>query len=350
MNLRLSVAVMLLAFVHVTPAVVAAPPEALDELAETPEPPSPPLTPLRAPAAQCVAARAVFGEEWHIASNPSSAVANICGATSCVAVDLVTGEVGLSSFTVAPVIDDEPPSPIAALAEAFGVTCPATATSSYDYDKEPVPCPALTRVLKFPSERAGRFARGAGPKARWLVSEIFGDDESMLDLTARTHIYDAATRRHLGSVTQKHVNADPDPHWVTDSCALVWEPFPSSQPHPARLLCAGRNRLVSTIAQDDPTYPGPRAANALSDTRLAMWHVDESMSVVRIVALPNGRELSSFDVPFLQWSSQVVAVPASVFATRLRVLVFADNDRDTLHVIDPIAKKVLRAWKWNDCQ
>lgn len=317
-------------------------------LAEPVEPPAPPITPLSVPADLCVAARAVFDGDWRVAGDPTSSVAEVCGETSCLGVDVVSGSVMPPTRTFTPAVDPTPPAPDE-LAMAFGVTCP-TATISPDDEDSPgrAPCPALTQALGFPSERAASFARGSGPKARWLVTELYG--EYNMDLTARTHIYDAATRRHLGSVTQKHVYMDPELQWVTDSCALVSMPSPSSSAHPARLLCAGKNRLVSTIAHDEGMFPGPMGARALSDTQLAMWHVDESVNVVRIVALPSGRELSHYDVPFIGSPGSMAAVPANVFGTKLRALAFGNHDNDTLHVIDPIAKMPLAAWRWPDCK
>lgn len=339
-------AVALLALALLTPKARATPP--------TPEPMAMTIS-----AAQCVAARSVFDDAWRIASDITSPIAQVCGGTTCVSVDIMTGEVIGSARATPPVVIDEPPRPRDALTRAFGVACPAVAvverteggaaTDDAAADELAAPrCPALTKVLGFLSERAGNFAPGSGSKARWLVNEVFGDDP--MNLTARTHIYDAGSHRHLGSVTQSGLYGAPVLEWVTDRCALVSMPFPSSDVHPRRLLCAGKNRLVSTMGRlDELIAAGPRVARALSDDQLVLWHAGIALNVVRVVSLPSGREQSSYEVPFIDWTSQLATVAPSVFATLFPVLVFADADADTLWVVDPLARKTLRGWHFDDC-
>ena len=315
----------------------------------------PEVVPLTVPRAHCAAARSVFGDDWTIVPGEGTAVrggpnhqgwlraspvADVCGATACVGVDLVTG--GITRARRIPPVVQEPPVVRDALMKAFGVTCPEP--SALD---EQAPCRALSVALKFPAERAATFVRGFGPKARWLVNEVFGDDP--MYLTARTHIYDAATRRHLGSVAQTELTDAPELEWVTDVCALVSMPFASSDTRPKRLLCHGKNRLVPTVAKHEVLMPGPKAAVALSDTRLAMWHVDEDMSTLRVISLPDGKEITSSELPFTGWESAMWAGAKSLFGTPTHVVVFADAQLGALHVFDPVGRRVLRAWKFDGC-
>lgn len=314
----------------------------------------PEVVPLTVPRAYCAAARSVFGDDWTIVPGEGTAVrggpdnqgwlrastvAEVCGATACVGVDLVTG--GITRARRIPPVVQEPPSVRDVLMTAFGVTCPE---SSADQES----CKALTAVLKFPAERAATFVRGFGPKARWLVNEVFGDDP--MYLTARTHIYDAATRRHLGSVVQTELIDAPVLEWVTHVCALVSMPIAWPGEPTRRLLCSGKNQLVSTVAKHEALMPGPKAAVALSEARLAMWHVDEEMSTLRVVSLPSGKELWASELPFIDWESAMLAVPKSLFGTSTDVVIFADAKIGALHVFDPVGRRVLRAWKFDGCE